>query len=367
MSTKAVPAREPAGSGEPVTAPRLVALDAFRGFTMFWLMGGKALVLALSALAGGRVAALAAYQLEHTVWTGLRYYDLIWPSFMLMVGVSVPFSLSSHPGMSRVWKRAAVLFLLGSLRESITAGSPYLIELSSALQPIAVAYLVAAYMVRYSMRAQASVALSILAAYGLALALVPAPGMSAGSYEVNRNLVTYIDQQVLGRAHPESWGTVLSTIPTVSTTLLGVLLGQLLRSERSRAAQLKAMIIAGAGCLATGLALSLMVPVIMKLWTVTYGLMSAGWACLIFGLFYCVVDIRGYRRWSFPLTVIGMNALAAYLGPTLVPIEHITGIFTKPLARSAGGFGVLIVTGAVLLVNWSVLYWMHRRRIYLRA
>ncbi len=90
-------------------------------------------------------------------------------------------------------------------------------------------------------------------------------------------------------------------------------------------------------------------------------------ACLIFALFYWLIDVRGFRRWSFPLAVIGMNALAAYLGPTIVPVHSIAGIFTKPLARGAGAFGPLIVTGVILLVNWSVLYWMHRRKIYLRA
>jgi predicted acyltransferase len=329
-------------------------------------MGGKAFIMALAGLAGGPVAAWASYQLDHTGWVGLRYYDLIWPSFMLMVGVSVPFSLARSPGMGRVWRRAAVLFLLGSLRESISGGSPYWIELSSALQPIAVAYLVAAYVVRLSVRIQVAIALGILAVYGLVLALVPAPGIPAGTYEVNHNLVTYLDWKIIGRAHPEGWGTALSTVPTISTTLLGALLGHLLRGKYSPVYRLKIIVAVGAGCLFAGLALSPLIPVIMKLWTVTYGLMSAGWACLIFASFYWVIDLRGWRRWSFPLAVIGMNALAAYLGPTIVPVHRIAGIFTKPLARGAGAFGPVIVTGVVLLVNWSILLWMHRRKIYLR-
>jgi predicted acyltransferase len=346
---------------------RLASLDAFRGFTMFWLMGGKATVLALSALVGGQVSGWMTYQLNHSDWVGLRYYDVIWPSFMLMVGMSVPFSLARHPGMGRIWRRAAVLFLLGSLRESISTGTPQVIELSSALQPIAIAYLVAAYLSRFPVRIQAAAAVAILAVYAVALAFVPAPGIAAGTYQPNHNLVTWLDQELIGRAHPEGWGTALSTIPTISTTLLGMLLGHLFLSRAAARVRLKAIATAGLGCLAAGLALSPLIPVIMKLWTVTYGLMSAGWACLLFLFFYWLIDVRGHRRWAFPLSVIGMNALAAYLGPTIVPMRRIAGIFTTPVARSAGVFGPVIAAAAVLLVNWSVLLWMHHRKIYLRA
>ena len=352
---------------EPAPAPRLASLDAFRGFTMFWLMGGKGFLLALSALAGGPLAAWTAYQLNHSDWVGLRYYDVIWPSFMLMVGISVPFSMARQPGMAHVWRRAAVLFLLGSLRESISTGAPHLFELSSALQPIALAYLAAAYLSRFSGRVQAVAAAAILAAYALVLAFVPAPGIPAGTYLPNHNLVTWLDLRLIGRAHNEGWGTVLSAIPTISTTLLGALLGRRLRSGAGPRVLLKVIAAAGVGCLAAGLALSPLIPVVMKLWTVTYGLMSAGWACLLFLGFYWVIDVRGYRRWAFPLAVIGMNALAAYLGPTIVPVHRIAGVFTRPVAGRVGVFAPVISTGVVLLVNWSVLLWMHRRKIYLRA
>jgi len=123
----------------------------------------------------------------------------------------------------------------------------------------------------------------------------------------------------------------------------------------------------GLGCLAAGLALSPVVPVIMKLWTTSYGLMSAGWACLLFLFFYWLVDARQYQKWAFPLVVIGTNALAAYLGPSIVPTRRIAGIFTAPLARQIGTFGPLFTAAIVLLVNWSILHWMYKRKIFLRA
>ena len=340
---------------------------------MFWLMGGKAFILALATL-GAPVTGFIAWQLDHSAWVGLRYYDLIWPSFMLMVGVSIPFSFARRSAtqtrgqlMRQAWWRAVVLFLLGSLRESMSANTPMWFELSSALQPIALAYFVASYLAGRALRLQIGVAAGILVVHALLLALVPAAGLPGGTYQVNRNLVTVVDQAVIGRAHPEGWGTLLSAIPTISTTILGLLFGQVLLSASTHREKMKVFALTGLGCLAAGLALSPVVPVIMKLWTTTYGLMSAGWACLLFLFFYWVLDVRQYRKWAFPLVVIGTNALAAYLGPSIVPVRRIAGIFTTPVARQIGAFGPLLATGAVLLINWSILHWMYKRKIFLRA
>jgi len=231
---------------------RLVSLDAFRGFTMFWIVGGKSLLLALGALEAGAVVDALKYQLTHTPWEGLRFYDLIWPSFMLMVGVSIPFSFAKRSQsqtrgqiLFSALKRAVVLFLLGSLRASWSNNSPTLVELSSALQPIALAYLVASLLAGRSMRLQAVVGALILAGCGLLLAFVPGPDVAAGSYAQDANLVFVVDKAVLGHAHAEGWGTVLSAIPAISTTILGLLIGGLLMSGRSP--QRKAAIIGGLG------------------------------------------------------------------------------------------------------------------------
>ena len=369
MSTASaeIPANQVSGPPRSAAGQRLVSLDAFRGFTMFWLVGGKPFVMAIAGLGLGALSDVLKYELTHTPWVGLRYYDLIWPCFMLMVGVSVPFSFARERNMAHVWRRAIVLFLLGSLRESMSTGTPCLIELSSALQPIAIAYLVASYLSARAIRVQIAVAAGILAGYALLLAFVPASGIPAGTYEPNHNLVTAVDQAVIGRAHPEGWGTALSTIPTISTTILGLLFGELLMAGKGRGYNAKVIGLTGLGCLLAGLALSPIVPVIMKLWTTSYGLMSAGWACLLFLAFYWIIDALGYRRWTLPLVVIGVNALAAYLGPTIVQVQRMTNPFIKPLAARMGAFGPVLATGAVLLVSWLVLLWMYRRKIFLRA
>jgi predicted acyltransferase len=360
---------------------RLSSLDALRGFIMLWIIGGDGLMVALAALAHNRVIDAVVHQLSHSPWQGLRFYDCIWPCFMLMVGVSVPLSFAKrsltqtyHQQLAHAAKRAIVLFLLGSVRESVLLGSPYLIELSSALQPIAIAYFLAVLVVRRSWRFQALLGAGILTGYALVLALIPGPGISAGSYEFNHNLVHWVDIALLGQAHwdrwpyaQEGWGTVLSMIPTISTTLLGLLIGELLMSARSK--QSKAKFLAGVGlaCLTIGYGISPLVPIVMKMWTTSYGLISAGWACLMLLAFYWLVDIRGYRKWVFPLTVIGMNAIFIYMFTSLVHVGPIVDVFTMDIVQVVPKAGLLLQQLAVLLVEWLILFWMYKRSIFVKA
>ena len=367
----------------PVAAAgqRLGSLDAFLGFAMLWIIGGEGLMLGLAALRHNRVIDTVVYQLSHSPWQGLRFYDCIWPCFMLIVGVSVPLSFAKrsltqtyHQQLAHAAKRALVLFLLGSLRESVLLGSPYLIELSSALQPIAIAYFVAVLVVRKSWRFQASLGAGIVAGYALVLAFVRAPGISAGSYQFNHNLVHSVDIALLGQAHwdrwpfaDEGWGTVLSMIPTISTTLLGLLIGELLMSARSK--QNKARFIGGIGlgCLAIGFGTSLVVPVVMKMWTASYALLSAGWACLMLLVFYWLIDVLGFRKWAFPLTVIGMNAIFIYMFTSLIHLDPIVDVFTRGIVRVWPDSGLLFQQVTILAVEWVILFWMYKRKVFVKA
>lgn len=355
-------------------ASRLASLDAFRGFTMLWIIGGGALMGGLQALGHNPVLDTIVYHLNHSEWQGLRYYDLIWPSFMLMVGAAIPFARTKHSPIEsrhnlhlRALRRAAILFLLGSLRTSISTNTPTLVELSSALQPIAVAYLSAHFLSFTAPKVQAAAGAAIFAGYALLLEFVPAPGIQAGSYVKDLNLVTAVDLALLGRAHQGGWGTVLSTIPTIATTIAGLLVGELLISSAPHRKKIAILGIAGVAGVILGSVLGLWIPVIMKLWTASYGILATGWACLLFLLFYWTIDIRNFRKPAFPLAVIGMNALAIYMGKSIVPLSRIIGIFTGSLDAQLGTFTPLVHAIAVLAVEWLILYWMFKRRIFLRA
>lgn len=368
---KVLPASSPAQG-------RLVSLDTFRGFIMFWIVGGTGLAAGLQALWPNGLLDTLAYELNHTDWVGLRFYDLIWPSFMLMVGVSIPLAFAkrartqTYPHiLGHALSRFALLFLLGSLRESIHKGAPYWVELSSALQPIAVAYLAAFLLVRKSQRVQAAVAGLIYVAYGLILAFVSAPGVPAGSYEPGVNVVRYIDIRLLGRTFPvtDAWGTILCTLPTVSTTIIGMIIGEWLMSARSK--EDKVEMLAGTGflCLAAGYSLSLIVPMIMKIWTVSYGLAATGWACVMFLLFYWLIDIRGYRKGSLFFVVIGSNAVFIYMFSSIVPLRQWVGIFFgHGVARHAGPHAASLPAAIVVVaVEWLMLFWMYRNKIFIKA
>jgi len=376
-----------------LAAERLISLDALRGFIMFWIIGGAGLVEGLQALGSNSIVDTIAYELHHSPWQGLRFYDCIWPCFMLMVGVSLAFSFSrrsltqTHHEMTlHALKRAAVIFLLGSLRESVSTrysshGAPYLIEQGSAIQPIAIAYLMAFLLVRKSPRFQLTVAAIILGGYALLLALVPVPSIPAATYAFNpvpritsgpyayiHNLVFAVDRRILGnRADPVYGGTILSILPSIATTIIGLLVGEVLISPRPKESKLRRIGALGILCMALGFAISPFMPPILDLWTTSYGLLTAGWACLMLLAFYWIIDIRGYKKWSFPLRVIGMNAIFIYMFTSLCPISQTVGIFTSGIANKLGSLGPLFMTFSVVLVEWLILFWMYRRRIFIRA
>lgn len=373
-------ARRDLPQSTPTAAERLLSLDTFRGFTMFWIVGGGMLAEGIFALSRNPVTAALARQLNHSPWFGLRFYDCIWPSFMLMVGVSIPFAVAARSRresesrqLAHAVRRAVILFLLGSVRESISLNSPFLVELSSALQPIAIAYLVAFLAARRSWRFQAGLAGGILAGYACLLAFVPAPGVPAGSYAFNHNLVHSVDMAVLGTQHwdiwpyqDEGWGTVLVVIPSIATTLFGLLIGELLMSPRTLAAKATIIAAMGVGFLAIGFGLSHWIPIEMKMWTTSYGLASAGVACLEFLVFFWLVDMVRLRKWTILFVPFGRNAVFIYMLTSLISIKAGTDVFTRPIAAHLGRGADLFEAAGAMVIEWLILYWMMQRGIHVR-
>lgn len=361
-------------------ADRLLSLDTFRGFTMFWIVGGGMLANALFTLSHNAFMAMIIQQLNHSPWFGLRFYDCIWPSFMLMVGVSVPFSMGARSQTQtesqQLWhafRRAVIIFLLGSVRESISLGSPYLVELSSALQPIAIAYFVAFIVSRRSWRFQATLAGTILVSYACLIAFVPAPGIEAGSYLFDHNLVHSVDIAVLGQHHwdiwpyrDEGWGTVLVVLPSIATTLVGLIIGKLLLMSYSL--KYKARVIGGIGLglVLLGFGISPLIPIEMKMWTASYGIASAGVACLEFLFFLWLVDMVRSRKWTIIFVPFGRNAIFIYMLTSLISIQAGTNVFTSPIAAHLGKAAELFEATAALFVEWLILFWMMQRKIYVK-
>jgi predicted acyltransferase len=361
----------------PDTTPRLLSIDILRGFDMFWIIGGSQAIVAT-----GRAAGLAAThpllaQFEHVRWQGLHFFDLIWPLFMLLVGVSLTWSTerrlaagATRPALTRhALVRALILFALGMVTQgrlldfSLATFRPCY----SVLHGIAAGYLVAALVaIHLGTRGRIAATAAFLLGYWALVMLVPVPGAGAGVLTPSGNLPAWVDRLILGRFHFGENTWFLSYPVFGCSILLGVLAGELLKTALPPRVKVRWLAIAGAAAIGLGLLWSLQFPIIKLIWTSSYVLVSGGISALALALVYWMVEIRGWRRWGFPFMVIGMNSIAAYVAMSLVGVHRLGRWLTGWFTGGLGAWGAPVQALAALLVFWLALYLMHRRRIFLR-
>ena len=397
----------PAGAPAPVAASsRLASLDAYRGFVMFLMM---AEVLHLSRVAAARPGSalwhFLAHHQTHVEWIGCSLHDLIQPSFTFLVGVALPFSLANRlaRGQPR-WRttvhafwRALVLVLLGVFLRSVGQPQTYW-TFEDTLTQIGLGYGLLFLLGLRPARDQWLALAAILLGYWIAFALYPLPtpdfdyakaGMPANwphlmtgfaaHWNKNSNPAWALDTWFLNlfpREKPFEFNgggyVTLSFVPTLATMILGLMAGNLLRSERAPWAKVRWLTCAGLIGLAAGWALGALglCPVVKRIWTPSWALFSGGWCFLLLAGFYLVIELWGRRRWAFPLVVIGMNSIAAYCMAHL--FDHfIAQSLAVHLGASAfrilgGAYEPLLRGAAVLLVFWLMLFWMYRRKLFLR-
>ena len=365
----------------PVIAGRLESLDALRGFDMFWIIGGGQV---LHALAGGaadpRLSAVAG-QFTHVEWAGFRFYDLIMPLFLFMIGVALPFSFAKRlgTGQSRlalfrhVLVRVVVLCVLGMLiNGNLLTFDPGKFQITySVLHVLAMGYLVASIvLLTVPPRRQVLVALALMLVYWIVQTYVPAPGHPPGTYAPGSTFGDWLNERLLGDWQGEwrrPW--IISLTTYGATALLGAFAGQLLRSDRSGLAKTARLALWGLACLAAGWAWSFQVPIIKKTWTTSYVLVAGGWSFLLLAGFYLVIDVWRLRRWAFPFKVIGMNAIFAYM---------FWNLFSPALRQAArtlvgglkAGLGTTwypsLETAVASALLWLILSWMYRTRSFVK-
>jgi predicted acyltransferase len=369
-------------SGPPASSSRLLSIDALRGFDMFWIIGGDKVVQAVAKWRQWSFQDQLNDQLEHVDWEGFHFEDLIFPLFLFLVGTVIPYSLAAHrqrgESTPRIWwrilRRTALLFVLGLIYYGLLqldfANARYV----GVLQRIAVCYGMAALLVLYlGWRGQAVVLAAILLGYWALLAFVPAPGSAPGDYTKLGNLPGYVDQHYLpGRIPPEYYGYgdnegLLSTIPAVATALLGALAGQWLRSRFSPSRKMLGLFVAGLVCLGVGYAWHGVFPIIKNIWTSSFVLYAGGWSLLLLALFYGVIDVLGWRRWSFFFVVIGSNAIVIYMLVEMVKFEYTANFLFGGLARHAGTGGPVVMALGTLALEWLLLLYLYRNKLFLRA
>lgn len=373
----------------PTATGRLESIDALRGFDMFCIIGGDALARAIARRAGEPTGGLIQTQTEHVAWEGFHFEDLIFPLFLFLVGAVIPFSQAKirkrgEPLSASYWRivrRVLLLFALGLICNGLLKfdfdhwkNALDNCRVAGVLQRIAICYGAAALVVLHTgIRGQAAAVVAILLGYWGLFAFVAAPGSSPGDYSVEGNLAGWIDRHYLpGKIMPEYYGYgdnegLLSTLPAVATTLIGALAGQWLRAGFPAGARLLGLTTAGLVSLLVGYAWGLSMPIIKNLWTSSFVLVAAGWSLLLLAAFHAVIDVAGLRRWAFFFTVIGANAIVAFVAPRFIDFRHAAEFFLGGAARHAGSYGPILLIAGSLAAKWLFLLYLYRNRIFLRV
>jgi predicted acyltransferase len=365
-------------------AERLMSLDALRGFDMMWIVGADALGHALAHVDAGPVVKTIATQLDHVPWAGFRFYDLIFPLFVFMIGVAVTFSLGrlvERQGRSaavvRILRRTCLLYLLGLFYYGGIGKGFDQIRWLGVLQRLALCYgFTGICFVYLSRRALAITTVVLLVGYWAMLTFIPVPGFGPGDFAEGHNLTNWIDQHYLsgfkwdGDHDPEG---ILSTLPAFASCLLGVFAGLHLQNQKWSGGR-RAALLAGAGIvsLAVGYAWGLQFPIVKKLWTSSFVLVAGGWSALLLALFYYVIDVRGICAWAVPFTWIGTNALVIYLISNVVDFDTLSKRFAGGGVQSWFDTSLGAHSGAVVLalvgltLCFVICRFLHNRQIFLR-
>jgi heparan-alpha-glucosaminide N-acetyltransferase len=388
-----------------VATTRLTSLDAFRGATMLFMASEIMNLPRLARAFPDSVAARTlASLLDHREWVGCAPWDLIQPAFMFMVGVALPFSIASRRAKGQRFGRmlghsvyrAVALIALGIFLRSQNRALTYF-TFEDVLTQIGLGYVFLFLLGWTKPKIQWTAAALILVGYWAAFALypVPAPGFDtttvgvpaawphhqtgfAQHWDKNTNLASDVDRWFLNlfpRERPFAFNgggyQTLNFIPSLATMILGLLAGGLLRSARPPESKVRWLILYGIAGIALGTALHALgiCPLVKRIWTPSWTLFSAGWVALMLAACYEVIDRRGYRRWTWPLLVVGANSIAMYV-IVHVATDYTVRAFGTHLGSVFGAlppaFQPIALGAAALAVFWLILAWMYRERIFVR-
>lgn len=367
--------------GVPVSK-RLYSLDALRGFDMFWIMGAGGVFSNLAKITGSPIWEGIANQLTHPAWNGFHMYDLIFPLFLFMAGVSTPFSIDSQreKGKSReqllfrVIRRGLILVLLGVIYNNGLKLMPIEeIRFPSVLGRIGLAYMFANIIYLYARKTFQHIwFIGIVIGYWLTLKSTSAPGFAMGDLTMEGNFASYIDRMIipgklyLGIHDPEG---LFATIPAIGTGLLGIFTGNLLRSENFTPTR-KAITMAVVGVLLFVLAQlwSLDFPINKNLWSSSFVLHTGGISLLFMSFFYYVIDVLGYKQWAFFFKVVGMNSILIYISGVFINWGYTTNAFFAWFGQLVGEPYDIVVLGiCAIFVKWMFLYLLYKKKVFLRV
>jgi predicted acyltransferase len=360
---------------------RLLSLDALRGFDMIWIIGGERVIHAWAKTSDNSVAHSLAEQFRHVAWNGFRFYDLIFPLFIFMAGVSMPFALSSkiekgeakNSLAPRLIKRLILLLTFGCIYNGFLAfeGNQ---RYASVLARIGISTFIAGMVVVYfDLQRQVAILLGLLLGYWIALKSFAAPGFSSGDLSLYGNINSYLDCHFLpGRLHkgihdPEGF---LSNVPAAATALMGVMSGHLIRSKKDAMQKFKYLLGAGLILLALGWIWHLAFPVNKNLWSSSFVLVTAGWSNILFATFYFIIDIRQYQKWDSPFQWIGVNSILIYMlaGGHIVDFYGISEYFFHGGATWLTKTNApMIVAAMTIVIELALLRYLYNKKTFLKV
>ncbi len=363
-------------------AERLYSLDALRGFDMFWIMGAEEIFHTLFKATGSPFWGAVSTELTHPDWNGFHFYDLIFPLFLFIAGVATPYSVgrelqkgkTNKQVLLRVIKRGLILVVLGIIANNGLQIKPFAeIRFASVLGRIGLAYIFANIIYIYSnVKAQAIWFVALLMGYWLLLKFTSAPGFPPGDLTMQGNFASYIDRQIvpgrlyLGIHDPEGF---VSTIPAIATGLLGILTGDFLKLGKTDPSK-KALYMLVTGFIFLGLAhlWDLVFPINKNLWTSSFVLNTGGYSLILLSIFYYIIDVRGYQKWAFFFKVIGMNSILIYMSGHFINWNYSTDGFFKWVGQLIGNpFNIVAMAICYVLLKWLFLYFMYKKKIFLRV
>jgi heparan-alpha-glucosaminide N-acetyltransferase len=392
----------PAGVATP---PRNVAVDAYRGLVMLLMMGEVMQFAAVShAYPDSIVWRILAYNQSHVEWAGMSLHDTIQPGFTFLVGVALPYSIASRVSQGQsftrrllhtMWRSLVLIFLGIFLRSLHSPQTNFTFE--DTLTQIGLGYTFAWLLAYCRPRWQWTALGTLLFGYWLAWALYPAPGLGfdyaavgvpadwhynftgfLSHWNKNSNLGQAFDVwflNVLPRPSRFLFNgggyLTLSFIPTLGTMLLGLRAGEWFRAAAPKI-PIRRFLIAAVALCAAALALHFahICPIVKRIWTPAWTLWSGGVCFAFLAAFSWIIDVKRYRRWAFPLVVVGMNSIAAYMIAHLWEeflIENLHINFGYQVFRVFGtGLEPFMVGLTVMLLYWATLYWMYRKKLFIR-
>jgi len=371
------------------TSTRLYSLDALRGFDMFWIIGGEEIFHTMAHATNAPFWKTLSLQFTHPDWNGFHVYDLIFPLFLFMAGVSTPFSIgrelqkgkTREQLLGRVIKRAVILVLLGLFVNNGLKIQPIAdIRFPSVLGRIGIAYMFANIIYLYAKEwAQIAWFCFFIIGYYLLLKFTSAPGFHPGDLTPAGNFASYVDRTILpGNLYVPYPGTkismhdpegLFSTIPAISTGILGILAGTLLKNPAitPKAKSLR-LAIAGVVFLILAQIWNLDFPINKNLWSSSFVMHVGGLSLLLLSLFYYIIDILGYKKWAFIFKVIGMNSILIYISSHFIKWPYTNASLFGWLGQLAGEpYGAVLMAITFLLVKWLFLYYLYNKKTFLRV